>query len=266
MTRIVQVSDLHFGASDARIARMLAARIAEIRPDAVVVSGDLTQNASRAEFAAANEFLNALDVPQLIIPGNHDIPALNLLERFFRPSQRFRKFVHDDKMPVLEMGNVFIVGIDTTRRGGWHLDWSRGRISNEKIEVAAEILHSAPVDACKVVVMHHPLVPTDLARGRKGACNADKALATFVEAGVTLIMTGHFHVSDLVVWPSGDVEKKLHHLHCSTAISTRLRGQPNAWYELEVYDREVVVAKHSWDGDDFQVTPLATLPFDAHVK
>src|SRR5207253_1287181 len=78
MRTIVHLSDVHFGRVDAAIVAPLVDTIRAIAPDLVAVSGDLTQRARRAQFRAARAFLDRLPVPQLVVPGNHDVPLFNL--------------------------------------------------------------------------------------------------------------------------------------------------------------------------------------------
>ena len=76
---LVQLSDLHVGAewggSDplSRVGDAVAAvRALPEGPDAVVVSGDLTENAAPAEYEAVREALAPLEAPLFVLPGNHD--------------------------------------------------------------------------------------------------------------------------------------------------------------------------------------------------
>ena len=89
MRTIVHLSDLHFGRTDDALLTPLASVIAKLAPDLIAVSGDLTQRARTAEFQAARAFLDRLPKPQIIVPGNHDVPLHNVFTRFIataRPS------------------------------------------------------------------------------------------------------------------------------------------------------------------------------------
>ena len=85
MRVLVHLSDLHFGRIDRALLSPLARRVLALRPDLVVVSGDLTQRAKSAEFRDARRFLDTLPAPLLVVPGNHDIPYYNVFQRFFQP-------------------------------------------------------------------------------------------------------------------------------------------------------------------------------------
>ena len=86
---IAHVSDLHFGAHVEARAETLLVDVWERKPDLVVVSGDLTQRARQAEFSDARRFLDRLPSPVLIVPGNHDLPLINLPKRMIRPHQSY---------------------------------------------------------------------------------------------------------------------------------------------------------------------------------
>ena len=85
MKKIVHLSDLHFGRVDYAVVEPLTQTIREFDPDVLVVSGDLTQRARSEQFKEAREFLDTLAAPQIIVPGNHDVPMYNVFARFFRP-------------------------------------------------------------------------------------------------------------------------------------------------------------------------------------
>ena len=68
-------------------------RSASVAPDLVAVSGDFTQRARASQFAEARDFLHALPVPRLVVPGNHDVPLYDVARRFLRPLARYQRFI-----------------------------------------------------------------------------------------------------------------------------------------------------------------------------
>ena len=72
---LVHISDLHFGRERPVVLQAFLRALQTLQPQLVVISGDLTQRAKTAEYRAARTFLQALPVPYLIIPGNHDMAA-----------------------------------------------------------------------------------------------------------------------------------------------------------------------------------------------
>ena len=114
MRTLVHLSDLHFGAADPSIVAALVRDVAAVRPDAIAVSGDLTQRARRHQFEAARAFLQSLPAPQVVVPGNHDVPLYNLVARFARPLGTFRRYIGNTRN-YLGDTELAIVGANSTR-------------------------------------------------------------------------------------------------------------------------------------------------------
>src|SRR5918996_3204034 len=115
MRTIVHLSDLHFGRVNSALIDPLIRVVREIEPDLVAISGDLTQRARSYQFQQARSFLDALPKPQIVVPGNHDIPLHNLFTRFFEPLTKYRRYITDDLEPVYADEEMVIVGVNTAR-------------------------------------------------------------------------------------------------------------------------------------------------------
>ena len=96
-TRVLHVSDLHFGRNDQpEPIEALARLIEEVQPGARDrISGDLTHRGLRSQHDRAAEFLRGLELPLLAVPGNHDIPY-TLPEALHEPVGRVRAPLGDD--------------------------------------------------------------------------------------------------------------------------------------------------------------------------
>ena len=92
MRTIVHLSDLHFGRVNAALIEPLVRVVREVEPDLVAISGDLTQRARSYQFQEARLFLDTLPKPQIVVPGNHDIPLHNLFARFVEPLTRYKRY------------------------------------------------------------------------------------------------------------------------------------------------------------------------------
>ena len=108
---ILHGSDLQFGkpyrpwAGDAFV--VLAHRI---RPDLVVVAGDLTQRAKTREYAEARRLLETLaPLPVVVTPGNHDVPLYRVWERLVDPYRNWRRAVSQ------ELDSVTLSGVTDVR-------------------------------------------------------------------------------------------------------------------------------------------------------
>ena len=90
-TRVLHVSDLHFGRNDRPEAlEALGRLVEEARPELVIASGDLTHRGLRSQHERAADFLRGLELPLVTIPGNHDIPY-TFPKRFTRPWHEFER-------------------------------------------------------------------------------------------------------------------------------------------------------------------------------
>src|SRR5215203_3586099 len=99
MRTIVHLSDLHFGRVNPAILQPLLESVCAAKPHLVAISGDLTQRARTEEFKAAREYLDAIPFPRIVVPGNHDVPLYNVLSRFLRRLDLYRRFISDDLAP-----------------------------------------------------------------------------------------------------------------------------------------------------------------------
>ncbi|WP_243634671.1 metallophosphoesterase family protein [Roseicella frigidaeris] len=271
--RIAHLSDLHFGAELPAVVAGLAAELARDPPDLVAISGDLTMRGRRHEFLAARRFIDGLRCPVLAVPGNHDLVGYWRPQRYLDPYARWRRCIAPEVEPVFQDGRVGVVGLNTARRGGWYLDWSRGRVSRARLARCEARLAALPPGLLRIVVAHHPFLPPQADPMARAVGGAARALAAFARQGVRLVLSGHLHVADIAqparaaggaargtATASIAAEGPLTVVLSATTTSRRLRGEPNAFNEIRIApDGGVEVFARAWDGAGWAaVAPQAT--------
>lgn len=239
MTRIVHLSDPHFGADEPRLLQPLLEAVAALAPDLVVLSGDLTQRARLDQFRAAGQLIQRMPAPVLVIAGNHDVPLYDLRLRFGDPWRRWQKGIGRELEPVFRNEALVVVAVNTANP----LAWKDGKITQTQVaRVAAEFADAG--ERRRIVVMHHPLQgPPDEPPALEGA---GEALPGLVAAGVELVLSGHLHAT--YVTPLAGAEGILS-VQAGTCLSHRVRGDGNAFNSLTFTSDGLVLAHHRAQAD-----------------
>jgi 3',5'-cyclic AMP phosphodiesterase CpdA len=229
------------------VVAALAAELAAAPPDLVVVSGDLTMRARRSEYRAARAFFDRLGAPVLAVPGNHDITPFFLHERFLDPYARWREAIAIETEPAWSNQQVAVIGLNTARRLGDHLDWSRGRVTRTRLDRLARRLAAVPADLLRIVVAHHPLLPPEAGPRVTVVGGAARALEMLARHRVRLVLAGHLHRGYMRRASTGHGATLI--VQGSTATSVRLRGEPNAYHRVRIGpDNEPVITTRVWNG------------------
>ena len=267
MTRIAHLSDLHFGANDAKIVAATEAWLAKRRPDLVILSGDFTQRARVAQFRAASAYLNRLRASGfkvLAVPGNHDIPLYDVVRRFAAPLDRYRRYIDNDFCPWFEDADVAVLGLNTARS----LTIKDGRLNQRQLALMRERFDSVPTHKTRILVTHHPLFAMPIGRGgelSEAVGRHRDAVAAAAAAGVRVALAGHFHrtYAEAASRMAENVGDALV-IQAGTATSTRLRNrEPQSfnWLHVEQSDR-LALQVIAWDGASFRDGAETRFSFD----
>ena len=223
MTRILHLSDPHFGTERPQVINALRRLAGELAPNCLVLSGDITQRARPSQFKAARNFVDSLAVHRVLaIPGNHDIALFNPFKRVFFPYRDYRKHFGATESVIDEPG-MLITGVNTTRRYR-HI---HGEVSASQIDGVANRLRQASAAQLRIVVTHQPawvVREQDEVNRLRGN---EAALRAWSGAGADLVLGGHIHqpyVAPMHEHLAG-LQRPLWVVQAGTAVSSRLRAE-----------------------------------------
>lgn len=188
MTRVLHVSDLHFGTrEDPAMEGAVAALAERVQPELVIASGDLTHRGRRDQHERVAEFLRSLPAPVVAVPGNHDIP-LWPPRRFTQPWREFER-QWETTEPLHSGGGLHVVGVNSVR------PWKHqsGGLRAGAVERAAQQLGSASAGALRVVCLHHQLANAPWRTRKRPLARRGRVLEQLAAAGAELVLSGHVH-------------------------------------------------------------------------
>ena len=259
MRTLVHLSDLHFGRVVYAVRDAVVAKVNSLHPDVVAISGDLTQRARSRQFQEARQFLDSLPGPQIVVPGNHDVPLYNFFARFGRPLDRYRRYITTDMQPFYGDGEVAIIGINTARS----LTTKYGRINETQIAGAREKLCAIDNNVTKIVVTHHPFDLPENHNEDDLLGRSQLAMAALAECGADLLLAGHLHIGHTgqtalrykIAGHSALV------VSAGTATSNRHRGEANSFNVIRINHPHIQVERLIWQAEARAFAPAAAENF-----
>jgi len=245
MRTLVHLSDLHFGRIDPAVLEPLRRAVHEARPDLVAISGDFTQRARRRQFAEAREFLDTIEAPKLVVPGNHDVPYWSsVARRFFQPLTRYKRYISEELEPEYEDDEMVVLGVNTARS----LAHGGGRINKRQVARIVQRLAAVPPALIRIIVTHHPFDLPPGVRERRLLGRARMAMARLSMANADLFLSGHLHLSHTsraadryrIAGHSGLIVQ-------AGTVSSRSRGELPSFNLLRIERPEIALMKYIWD-------------------
>ncbi len=255
--KIVHLSDLHFGTHDDLLTAMtLQGAINEIAPDLVIISGDFTQRALSAQFIEAQAFIKQLKAPCFCVPGNHDVPAYNLLERFTNPYRKYKEYISEELNPFYETEEVVIAGLNSARRVLPHWNWANGAISSPQIQ-KIEGIFDVNEPRWTICTFHHPVHKVDEMPIDVSVFGKTRTIRAMHSLKIDLVLTGHVHYASCTT--KGDAAHQTVYLSASTALSWRRRANHENGFNVITFDKENMdIEMFRWLEGRFQATDRHT--------
>ncbi len=221
---IVQLSDIHVGSQfqDSVFAQVLK-EVNELKPDAVVITGDFTNEGLIKEYEKCKELISKLNCKKIIsISGNHDYRNSGYLA--------FKKFFPFET--INELGkDVVLVTVGSARP-----DRNEGEIGYRQ-NLWIERTMQKYKDKVKILAMHHHLVGIpDTGSDRVTVIDAGDVLRTILATKVDLVLCGHKHRP--WIWNFKDLSI----VNAGTASSDRSRGLfDNTYNIVTIKDKKIQI-------------------------
>jgi len=221
---IVQLSDIHVGSQfQEAVFEKVISEVNALKPDAVIVTGDLTNEGLAKEYEKAKKLLSRLETKKIIaMSGNHDYRNTGYL--------LFKK--HFPFEAVNELGNdVVVVTIGTARP-----DRDEGEVGYRQ-NLWLERTMKKYENKVKILAMHHHLIGIpDTGSARVEVIDAGDVLRTILATKVNLVLCGHKHRP--WIWNFKDLSV----VNAGTASSERVRGLfENTYNIITIKNRKIAV-------------------------
>lgn len=271
--QILQVADLHFGGSaDIRQIEALEHMLPELRPDAIVIAGDVTQRSRHGELQRARAFANlaARMAPVHVMPGNHDVRWwLRPLIPFARDViyKKYRSYFGHDLAPALTVGGgngggALIAGVLTSYGISWgSLTFNpndmavKGHLPRKEIERVQALFAAAPADLARVLVVHHNVLRGQISH-RMGLSRWRTAQRRIAACGADVVLCGHDHEEGVELLDGKVV------VSTAGTLSTRTRGGRPSCFNLVTIDAaSVQVTFFRWESEKGRFRASDTVAF-----
>ncbi len=224
--KIIQISDLHFGMNQTEIIEYFLEDLASIKPDVIIISGDLTQRATEEHYQLFQKFLKLLPVAQvLIVPGNHDIPMYNPIERLLYPFSRYKEFVSPQLESSYMNKEVNILGVNSATP----YKVKDGRLGERTIKRIKNHF-SATDNQLNILFFHHNL--NYFSGMHHPLNNAEEFIEYLKESPIHIVCTGHLHYATLKLITKNH-QGQCAILHAGSLLCERTKDGKNSYYLIE---------------------------------
>lgn len=265
---IAHLSDLHFGVHcDMWQIEALDGFLPTLEPDAIAVSGDLSQRARHGEFQAAHGFLQGLGeiAPTLVIPGNHDVQWWTSpfnLRGSRRKYAKYRTYFGEDLTPILEIPGAVLAGALTSFGVSvGSLTWNlndlavKGHLPPSETERVRQVFARASEGVARVLVMHHNVLAGKIS-GRMGLAGWRSAQRRLQQVGADVVLCGHDHQEG-----AGQVDARLAVSAAGTHSARSRGGRPSVFNLVRIEQRAVHIQHFRWEASGRHFLPSDVYTF-----
>jgi 3',5'-cyclic AMP phosphodiesterase CpdA len=267
--QIAHIGDMHFGGlAEIAVVEALERMLPDLRPDAIVIGGDLSQRARHGEFQRGRAFVNlAREIaPVLVIPGNHDV------QWWWRPFipfgkdavyEKYRSYFGTDLTPTLTIPGGAVIASALTAHGiAWGSLTTRvpdiavkGHLPKREMQRVQTVFAGAEPGLPRVLVVHHNVLRGEISQ-RMGLARWRAAQRRIVEAGTDVVLCGHDHQEGAEMLDGRVV------VSTAGTLSTRARGElPVSFNFVTIDPAAVQVTFFRWEAAKQRFQPSDTAAF-----
>lgn len=251
---LVHLSDLHFGRpvdlDQIRAVERLAPALA---PDAVLVSGDISQRGRHGEYQRGLAFLERMreTAPTLLVPGNHDVEWWKSPFGIFGRRllyAKYRRYFGEDVTPVLRLPGLVVAGaLSAHGLAAGSVTWNqrdltvKGHLPAAETDRLTRLFAAEPAGTAKVAVLHHNVLRGEIS-DRMGLAHWAGAQRRLDATGADVVLCGHDHQEGAGLLPGGTV------VSTASTLSDRTRGKrPSVFNVVRIDPHGVQVEHWRWD-------------------
>ena len=234
---LAHFTDLHFGCEDEAAIKAAERFVHEMKPDAVVITGDISKDGLRTELEAACDWMRTLPAPVILTPGNHDVPYYEPLGRLCFPWTRFKRAARGIRTEAWHTPEWSIVPVNTARAWQLRLNWAQGAISRGQTAIASAELQKAAPGALRIIITHHPLDWPNDAPIQGETIGGLRGLERLTDSGAELFLSGHLHFASARLYGTRALSV------CSGTLSQRVRHEPPAFTAIRRPAPDVIEAE-----------------------
>ncbi|MGH7520959.1 MAG: metallophosphoesterase family protein [Gemmatimonadales bacterium] len=267
--QIAHIGDMHFGGlANIPVVEALERLLPDLRPDAIVIGGDVSQRARHGEFQRGRAFANLAreTAPVLVIPGNHDVQWWRRpLIPFGKDAvyEKYRGYFGADLTPTLTIPGGAVIASALSAYGvAWGSLTTRirdvavkGHLPRREMERVQKVFAHADAGLSRVLIVHHNVLRGEMSQ-RMGLARWRRAQKRIVDAGTDVVLCGHDHQEDADMLDGRVV------VSTAGTLSTRARGgRPVSFNFVTIDPAAVQVTFFRWDASKQRFQPSDTAAF-----
>ena len=298
--KILHVSDIHYreSAENSALLKEAAREFEKLRPDYILITGDLTRDGRAEQFARVKDFIASLDFCHVLtIPGNRDAGRATIASASEYKDLEYYLLTHPGQVALLdEMEEKRVQEDNKAKRAELFFEHfenaeffyrdsqiaatglqSMPEITGRQMELAAQHFLNGHPGELRVFCAHHSFLPVPTKKLKPGDIvpRAADILQTLIELNVDLLCCGHIHRSH--VWDLSDGNHRL--LCCNAGSLLDTSGKKdNGYLEIEIghdlritkrslFARNTEMLYHRQRfGDMLQARQLSTLTRDEAIE